>query len=233
MTVWLTILVLPLSCISGSLSLSSGWLVENFLNHLSLGPFSMLNIPVCCHLFVVGGLRTSVTQIAMLAGVFILLLGPPKPDRLKDRGWTKCSTASISLYFPIFSHFTFLLFSSIVSPFSMLYSSVYNLFALIGRKALSLTLRYGVNLVDVLAMIKWQNWRCKNNLCLEINRSCLIDGNIEYIYSNWFWPCEGNDNLTGINSCVQIYGYDRGVEYIKTPPIPLCPGGTNDVYIYT
>jgi len=36
-----------------------------------------------------GGLRTSVTRIAMLAGVFILLLGPPKPDRLKVRGQTK------------------------------------------------------------------------------------------------------------------------------------------------
>jgi len=40
--------------------------------------------PACCHLFVVGGLSTSVTRIAMLAGVFILLLEPPKPDRLKD-----------------------------------------------------------------------------------------------------------------------------------------------------
>jgi len=36
-----------------------------------------------------GGLSTSMTPIAMLAGVFILLLGPPKPDRLKDRGQTK------------------------------------------------------------------------------------------------------------------------------------------------
>jgi len=36
-----------------------------------------------------GGLRTSMTRITMLAGVFILLLGPPKPDRLKDRGQTK------------------------------------------------------------------------------------------------------------------------------------------------
>jgi len=36
-----------------------------------------------------GGLRTSVTRIAMLAGVFILLLGPPKPERLKDRGQAK------------------------------------------------------------------------------------------------------------------------------------------------
>jgi len=45
--------------------------------------------PVCCHLFVVGGLRASMTRRALLAGVFILLLGPPKPDRLKDRGQTK------------------------------------------------------------------------------------------------------------------------------------------------
>jgi len=36
-----------------------------------------------------GGLCTSMTLIAMLAGVFILLLGPPKPDRLNDRGQTK------------------------------------------------------------------------------------------------------------------------------------------------
>jgi len=43
----------------------------------------------CCHLFMVGGLCASVTRIAMLGGVFILLLGPPKPDRLKDRGQTK------------------------------------------------------------------------------------------------------------------------------------------------
>jgi len=45
--------------------------------------------PPRCHLFVVGGLRTSMTWIAMLAGVFILLVGPPKSDRLKDRGQTK------------------------------------------------------------------------------------------------------------------------------------------------
>jgi len=35
------------------------------------------------------GFSTSVTRIAMLVGVFLLLLGPPKPDRLKDRGQTK------------------------------------------------------------------------------------------------------------------------------------------------
>jgi len=45
--------------------------------------------PRYCHLFVVGGLCTSVIRIAMLAGLVILLLGPPKPDRLKDRGQTK------------------------------------------------------------------------------------------------------------------------------------------------
>jgi len=36
-----------------------------------------------------GGLCTSVTRISMFAGVFILLLGPPKSDRLKDRSQTK------------------------------------------------------------------------------------------------------------------------------------------------
>jgi len=34
-------------------------------------------------------LCTSMTRRAMLAGVFILLLGPAKPDRLKDSGQTK------------------------------------------------------------------------------------------------------------------------------------------------
>jgi len=46
--------------------------------------------PVFCHLFVVGGgLSTSMTRITMLTRVFILLVGPPKSDRLKDRGHTK------------------------------------------------------------------------------------------------------------------------------------------------
>jgi len=65
--------------------------------------FFQINTPPRAVTFSVGGgLRTSVTRTAMLAGVFILLFGPPKPDRLKDRGQTKCSTASIFLYFPIF-----------------------------------------------------------------------------------------------------------------------------------
>jgi len=31
-----------------------------------------------------GGLRISITRIVILAGFFILLIGPPKPDKLKD-----------------------------------------------------------------------------------------------------------------------------------------------------
>jgi len=69
---------------------------------------------------------------------------PPKPDRLKDRGQKSSSTASVFLYFPIFFSFTFLLFYSFISPISMLYSSVCNLFALIGRKA-PFTHSLGVN----------------------------------------------------------------------------------------
>jgi len=91
--------------------------------------------PACCHLFVVGGLCASVTWIAMLTGLFILLLGPPKSDRLKGRGQTKQQDSFYFSYFPIFLPFTFILFSCIVYPFSMLYSSVCNLFALIGREA--------------------------------------------------------------------------------------------------
>jgi len=36
-----------------------------------------------------GGLSTSMTQIAMLTGVVILLVGRPKSDRLRDSGLTK------------------------------------------------------------------------------------------------------------------------------------------------
>jgi len=74
--------------------------------------------PVFCHLFVVVVvvvvLSTSMTRIAMLTGVFILLVGPPKSDRLKDRGQTKKQhSLFFSLYFPIFLPFTFLFYSSI------------------------------------------------------------------------------------------------------------------------
>jgi len=66
------------------------------------------------------GLCTSLTRIAMLAGVFIHLIGLPKPDRLKDRVQTMCSSLFLltllvsSLYFPIiliyyFSYFRALL----------------------------------------------------------------------------------------------------------------------------
>jgi len=61
------------------------------------------------------------------------------PDRATQarqvEGSRSDKVAAHSLCFPIFLPFTFLLFSSIISPFLMLYSSVYNLFALIGRKA--------------------------------------------------------------------------------------------------
>jgi len=62
-----------------------------FQNLYCIAPIDFLfKIPhACCHLFVVGELRASVTRIVMLAGVFILLLEPPKPDRLKDRSQTK------------------------------------------------------------------------------------------------------------------------------------------------
>jgi len=65
------------------ISIADDGILHNLLHFTNKIP------PVCCHLSVVGGLRTSMTQIAMLAGVFILLLGPTKPDRLKDRGQTK------------------------------------------------------------------------------------------------------------------------------------------------
>jgi len=53
------------------------WFIDEFLRVLS--PFRGGG----------GGLCTPMTRIAMLDGVIILLLGLPKPDRLKDRGKTK------------------------------------------------------------------------------------------------------------------------------------------------
>jgi len=53
---------------------SIGWYIENQVSYPS----------VPSHFFVVvvvGGLRISVTRIAIMAGVFILLVGPPKSDR--------------------------------------------------------------------------------------------------------------------------------------------------------
>jgi len=54
------------------------------------GPRLLSIIPPCAVTFPWwSGLRASVTRTAMLAGVFPLLLGPPKPDRLNDRSQTK------------------------------------------------------------------------------------------------------------------------------------------------
>jgi len=47
----------------------------------------------------------------MLGGVFILLLGLPKPDRLKDRGQTK---QQHSFYFSLLSYVSPLYFSIIL-----------------------------------------------------------------------------------------------------------------------
>jgi len=58
---------------------------SDIFNFLNTGP------PVYCHLFVAGGggLSTSMTRKLSWLEFLILLLGPPKPDRLKDRGQTK------------------------------------------------------------------------------------------------------------------------------------------------
>ena len=45
--------------------------------------------PHVLHLFVVGGLSTSITLIAILAGGVVSLVGLPKSDRLKGRVQTK------------------------------------------------------------------------------------------------------------------------------------------------
>jgi len=95
---------------------------------------------VCCHLFVVGGLCTSVTRIAMLAGVSILLIGPPKSDRLKGRDQTK---EQHSFCLSLLYYFSPLHYSTFISPFSVIYSSVYNLVALLGRKATFSTIEFG------------------------------------------------------------------------------------------
>jgi len=58
---------------------------------------------------------------------FILLVGPPKPDRLKIRGQTKSQQCLIFIFtfLLFFLPFTFLLFCSFISPNTVLFSSVY------------------------------------------------------------------------------------------------------------
>jgi len=82
-----------------------------------------------------GGLRTSMTRIAMMAGVVYSWLGLPSQTGRRIEVRQSCSSLIFfNLYFPIFLPFTFLLLYSFVSPFSVLFSSIYNLFALLGRK---------------------------------------------------------------------------------------------------
>jgi len=83
-----------------------------------------------------GAFSTSMTWIAMLAGDFILLVEPPKSDRLKDRGQSSSTVSSFSL-FSYFSTLSFPVILLYISFVSVLLSSIYmyNLFALLGRKA--------------------------------------------------------------------------------------------------
>jgi len=70
----------------------------------------------------------------MLAGVFILLEGYPKLDRLNGKGQNKVAASSPHSFFSL--HYSSLLFL-----LTALFSSVYVyviLFALLGRKAISL-----------------------------------------------------------------------------------------------
>jgi len=45
--------------------------------------------PACCHLFAVEGIAYLNYPDSYAGWSFILLLGPPKPDRLNDGGQTK------------------------------------------------------------------------------------------------------------------------------------------------
>jgi len=84
--------------------------------------FRYIEIPTVLSSFSGGGLCTSMTRIAMLVGVFILLLGPRKSDRLKDRGQTKWQhrllSFSLLFFFPLFSYsLLFLLFLCFSRPY--------------------------------------------------------------------------------------------------------------------
>jgi len=82
-----------------------------------------------------GRLRTSLTRIALLAGVLYSWYGPPSQTGRRVEARQTTEQSNLSLYFPIFLPLTFLLFCSFISPISVLLSSVYNFFALLGRKA--------------------------------------------------------------------------------------------------
>jgi len=70
------------------------------------------------------------THIAILAGVFMLLVWPPKSDRLKGRGQTKLQS---------FFVLTSLFLSFISSDCFLVRIYLTYFFALLGRKAFSLT----------------------------------------------------------------------------------------------
>jgi len=76
----------PLSLTHFSVLFSSIYNLFAFLGRKT--PFTQL--PPCAVTFSRWGIDyTSITRIAMLAGDFILLIGPPKSDRLKARVQTK------------------------------------------------------------------------------------------------------------------------------------------------
>jgi len=56
--------------------------------------------------------------------------------QIEGQRWDEVPAHSrLSLYFLIFLPFTFLFFSLLTSPISVIFSFIYNLFALLGRKA--------------------------------------------------------------------------------------------------
>jgi len=77
-------------------------------------------------------LRNSIIRIAMMADVFILLVGLSKSDRLKDR--QRINTLSSFSLLSIFLPFTFLLFKSLFLLYLCFCCPYITLFALLGRK---------------------------------------------------------------------------------------------------
>jgi len=95
--------------------------------HVVLSFVSSYWTSVCCHIFVVGD---CVPQF--LYSWYGL---PRQTARRIEVRQTGSTVSSLSFYFPIFLPFTFLLLYSFISPFSVLFSSIYNIFALLGLKA--------------------------------------------------------------------------------------------------
>jgi len=102
---------------------------------LSYAAFSSWKTPLVLSPFRGGGLCTSMTRITMLAGVYTPVRATQARQVWRIEVRQNSSTASISRFTFLFLSPLLSYYSTFISPVSVLFSSMYHLFALIGRKA--------------------------------------------------------------------------------------------------